>query len=68
MKVHVKYFTQGSERIFDRPNQQSSDVMCPCVIHQQVFMSLKKSLKVLDQVKKIMKDFWIRMKDIVCLY
>jgi hypothetical protein len=59
---HVRYFTQGKERIFDRPltilGRHVSMCHPPASVHvvEEIIDSFK-------QGKKDHEDFWIRMKD-----
>lgn len=59
---HVRYFTQGKERIFDRPltilGRNVSMCHPPASVH--VVEAIIDSFK---QGKKDHEDFWIRMKD-----
>lgn len=59
---HVRYFTQGKERIFDRPltilGRHVSMCHPPASVH--VVEAIIDSFK---QGKKDHEDFWIRMKD-----
>jgi hypothetical protein len=60
---HVKYFTQGKERIFDRPitiiGRHVSMCHPPASVH--VVEDIVESFR---SGKKDNEDFWIRMKDL----
>jgi len=59
---HVKYFTQGKERIFDRPKTIIGRHVNMCHPPQSVHV-VEEIVESFRNGKKDHEDFWIRMKD-----
>ena len=59
---HVKYFTQGKERIFDRPKTIIGRHVNMCHPPQSVHV-VEEIVESFKSGEKDNEDFWIRMKD-----
>ncbi|PKK87213.1 MAG: PAS domain S-box protein [Tenericutes bacterium HGW-Tenericutes-8] len=60
---HVKYFTQGKERIFDRPKTIIGRHVSMCHPPQSVHV-VEEIVESFRSGKKDNEDFWIKLKDI----
>ena len=63
---HVKYFTQGSERIFDRPKTIIGRHVSMCHPPQSVHV-VEEIVESFRSGRKDSEDFWIKMKDMFVL-
>ena len=59
---HVKYFTQGKERIFDRPKTIIGRHVNMCHPPQSVHV-VEEIVESFKSGRKDHEDFWIRLKD-----